>query len=86
MPTVTKIISATSSTSTPAMFSITLMASIILVAVTAKRIVIVGIFWSGCVVQLLFMTGYRVLDGCDVDTNLEFPISRVFARGRLDEI
>jgi hypothetical protein len=62
------------------------MASIILVAVTAKRIVIIRIFWSGCVVQLLFMTGYRVLDGCDVDADLEFPISRVFARGRLDEV
>jgi len=94
MPTVTEIIPATSSTSILVMFSITLMAlsrtsimvSIIVVVVTTKRIVIVGIFWSGCIVQLLFITGYRVLDGCDVDANLEFPVSRVFARGRLDEV
>ena len=38
------------------------------------------------IVQLLFMTVYCVLDGCDVDTKLEFPISRVFACGRPDEV
>jgi hypothetical protein len=26
------------------------------------------------------------LDGCNIDANLEFLISRVFARGRLDEV
>ena len=34
----------------------------------------------------MFLTVHCILDGCNIDANLEFPISRVFARGRLYEV
>jgi hypothetical protein len=94
-PAAAWITTATIPSSALAMPLITLMAtsgtpiivSIILFVVTARIIAIVTVRrrWLRSL-QPLLRTIYHILDSCYVDTNLEFPISWVFARGRFDEV
>jgi hypothetical protein len=67
---------------TPIIFSI-----IFVVVATSRIIAVVTLrrLWLEPM-QPLLRTIYHILDSCAVDTNLEFPVSRVFARNRrLDE-
>jgi hypothetical protein len=73
---------------------ITLMAAsgtpiiiLIFIVAAARIIVIINIrrLWLR-LFQLLLRTIYHILDNCHVDTNLEFPVSWVFARRRFDEV